>query len=412
MAKTLWSRIDRRVVIVILVLLVVGVGVNILRSPQKMMTVTAHFPRAVAVYKGTDVRILGVTVGQVTAVEPEGNSVRVEMEYDADYKVPKDAKAVIVTPTLVADRYVQLTPVYTDGAVMADGADIALPETGVPVELDRIYSSLLSLTQALGPNGINKDGTLNHVLQAGRKALEGQGTAGNEMIQQLSQAAQTFGEGAGPLFDTVTQLASFTETLAGNDKLVRAFMKDLAGVSRMLAAESSDLKGAVASVARAVGSVQSFVHDNRDALAHNIKQLTTVMTTISSESGNLDTALRIAPVALGNLALGQDPTTHTQNSRVDIAGNIWGLDGIICSVIMQKPGMPLALKNAACNLIKRILRPILDKLPNIPPEYDQYLPKGQVKDTRNGFTLPESGADVTYSTVDDPSLTSMLGGTP
>ncbi len=49
---------------------------------------TAHFPRAVSVYKGTDVRILGVNVGRVTAVIPEGNSVRVEMEYDAEYDVP------------------------------------------------------------------------------------------------------------------------------------------------------------------------------------------------------------------------------------------------------------------------------------------------------------------------------------
>ena len=46
---------------------------------------------------------------------PEGNSVRVEMEYDAEVDVPADAKAVVVTPTLVADRFVQLTPVYDEG---------------------------------------------------------------------------------------------------------------------------------------------------------------------------------------------------------------------------------------------------------------------------------------------------------
>ena len=51
-------------------------------------TVTAHFPRAVSIYVGSDVRILGVNVGRVTAVTPEGNSVRVDMEYDAQYDVP------------------------------------------------------------------------------------------------------------------------------------------------------------------------------------------------------------------------------------------------------------------------------------------------------------------------------------
>ncbi|HWL50042.1 MAG TPA: MlaD family protein, partial [Acidimicrobiia bacterium] len=55
------------------------------RGGDETRTVTAHFPRAVSVYEGTDVRVLGVNVGRVTAVTPEGNSVRVEMKYDAKY---------------------------------------------------------------------------------------------------------------------------------------------------------------------------------------------------------------------------------------------------------------------------------------------------------------------------------------
>src|SRR5512145_1520727 len=91
----------RTMVVVVAVLHLLGTFVFVSRDePSK--TVTAHFPRAVSVYVGTDVRILGVNVGKVTAVIPEGNSVRVEMEYDATYDVPADAKAAIVTPTLVA----------------------------------------------------------------------------------------------------------------------------------------------------------------------------------------------------------------------------------------------------------------------------------------------------------------------
>ena len=214
-------------------MLVAGLYFFGVRDDAQAKTVTAHFPRAVSVYVGSDVRILGVNVGRVTAVTPEGNSVRVDMEYDAKYDVPADAKAVIVTPTLVADRFVQLTPAYEDGdKLMADGADIALPDTGVPVELDRIYASLRDLSEALGPNGVNKDGTLNHVLEAGAHALKGKGALGNEMLTNLAAAAETFGKGSGPLFDTVTQLAAVHRPRwPQNDKFVRAFIKDLAGVS-------------------------------------------------------------------------------------------------------------------------------------------------------------------------------------
>lgn len=407
MVTKIWKRIDRRIVLLVVLLLAVGVGVNAFSAPAEMKTVTAHFDRAVSVYEDTEVRILGVKVGRVTAVTPEGNSVRVDMEYDAEYRVPEDAEAVIVTPTLVADRFVQLTPVYTSGDVMADGADIPLKETGVPVELDRIYGSLSTLTKTLGPNGVNEDGTLNDFLKAARKGLEGQGARGNQMIRDLAAAAETFGEGAGPLFDTVTDLATFTTTLAQNDRLVRAFMKDLADVSDLLADESDELQAAVAAVADAVGSVKGFVKDNRDGLVTNVRQLTTVMSTIASEKDNLDTALRIAPVAMGNLQLGFDHATGTQSSRIGIGGNIWDADGFLCGVVQQNPLMPRPLKNIACELFEQLLEPITSSLPFLPPEYSSYLPSKA--DTPKGIKLPES-EQVGYSAPTDPSVSGLLGG--
>ncbi|HWU21984.1 MAG TPA: MCE family protein [Nocardioides sp.] len=405
MVKSLWSRVDRRVVILAVLLIALAGVLNVALSPARMNTVTAHFSRAVSVYPGTDVRILGVNVGKVTAVIPQGDSVRVEMEYDAKYRVPADAKAAIVTPTLVADRFVQLTPVYVKGAVMADGADIPLAKTVVPVELDRIYGSLKTLTQALGPNGVNKDGTLNHLLKAAHNSLGGEGASGRRMIQELSRAAQVFGDNAGPLFQTVSQLARFTQTLGNNDKLVRAFMKDLAGISRTLAGESGSLQKTIAAVAQAVGSVKGFVHDNRDALVHQISNLKVVMHTIASERSNLDTVLRIAPVAMGNLQAGFDHSSGSQNSRITIAGYAWDADGFICAIIMQKQGMPASLKKTACDLISQLMEPILTKVPYFPPNYSQFTPTSGRKGSINPKVTP-----VYNGKVAEPSMSALFGG--
>ena len=76
---------------------------------------TASFPRTVSLYEGSDVRVLGVAVGEVESIEPNGTSVKVKMWYDADVEIPEDADAVIVSPSIVGDRFVQLTPVYTEG---------------------------------------------------------------------------------------------------------------------------------------------------------------------------------------------------------------------------------------------------------------------------------------------------------
>jgi phospholipid/cholesterol/gamma-HCH transport system substrate-binding protein len=402
---TFLKGLERRVVLLVVVLVGLTAVLTVAVTPSDTKTVTAHFPRAVSVYDGTEVRILGVRVGEVTAVIPEGNSVRVEMEYDATYDVPADAQAAIVTPTLVADRFVQLTPVYESGPTLADGAEIELPDTGVPVELDRIYGSLQTLTRALGPNGVNADGTLDNFLKAGRNAFEGQGARGNEMLRELSSAVETFGEGAGPLFDTVTSLAEFTTTLAKNDKLVRAFMQDLSGVSQTLAAESDELQLAVRSIADAVGSVEGFVRNNRKALSKNVRSLSSVMAAIDSERENLDTALRIAPLAMANLKMSFDPISGSQNSRIGIGGNVWTADALLCGVVQQIPDMPRPLKDTACDLFAQLIRPLTTQVPFIPPEYKSYVPS----DTKKGMRLP-TPRDVDYSTDTDPSVAELLGG--
>jgi phospholipid/cholesterol/gamma-HCH transport system substrate-binding protein len=316
---------------------------------------------------------------------------------------------VVVTPTLIADRFVQITPVYTKGAVMADDADIALPDTGVPVELDRIYASIRDLSEALGPNGVNKDGTLNHLLEAGANALDGQGQRGNDMLRELSAAAATFGKGAGPLFDTVEELATFTDTLATNDKLVRAFIKDLAGVSSSLVSERVQIQRALAAVADSVGTVKTFVQSNRKALVTDIEKLTRVMKTINSERDSLDTALDVAPVAINNLVLAYNSPTGTVGSRIGVQGNVWDADGLLCAIVQQSD-MAKVSKDLACRIFKQLLEPVTSNVP---------APKGSAKQaalTDTGTPAPPDPAETAEQTqaryADDttPSLSGLLGG--
>ena len=72
-------------------------GVLLLWPREHMNHLTALFPRTVSLYTGSDVRILGVPVGKVDSVTPTGTYVTVKMSYDAKYKVPADAKAVILS---------------------------------------------------------------------------------------------------------------------------------------------------------------------------------------------------------------------------------------------------------------------------------------------------------------------------
>lgn len=345
----------RALAVAVAILLAAATFFVILGNGGASKHVTAHFSRAVAIYPGSELRLMGVRIGSVDAVVPEGDSVRVDMTYDAAYRLPADAKAAIVTPTLVADRFVQVSPAYTSGPVMTDHADIPLDQTATPVELDRIYKSLADLSQALGPNGANKNGALSSLFSAGAKALGGQGALANKTLLEMSQAVQTFGDNSGALFGSVRQLSQLTQTLAANDAFVNQFMGDLAGVSAQLAGERNDLRQALAALAGVVTTVRSFVHDNKAALTSNIKGLASVLGTIASEKSALATAIQLGPLGLSNLTLAYDVKTGSIGSRLQLGPTAQSLGNVLCDIVVNAR---IANSGLACQILKKITAPL------------------------------------------------------
>ena len=318
-------------------------------------TVTAHFDRAVGVYKGTDLRIMGVRVGEVTAVVPDGNSVRVEMKYDSNYKVPADAKAAVVTPTLVSDRYVQLFPAYGSGPVMKSGADIPMDRTQTPIELDRMFKSLDQLATTIGPKSGSTSGSLNNLLTAGAKALDGNGALGSKTIRNLSAAADVFASNRGPLFDNVRSLAEITDTLAANDTTVQTFVKELTSVSSQFAGERDELQQVLASLAKVLGSVKGFVHDNQATLGKDVDLLSSLLNRVDKQKDALGLVVQKGPLAMGNLAESFESSTGTFGSRVQITPGVqFRPDQFICQTLVND-GVP----QSVCDIITKLLAPLL-----------------------------------------------------
>jgi phospholipid/cholesterol/gamma-HCH transport system substrate-binding protein len=348
--------------VVVTVLLLATTYVLLQGTGDGPRRVTAYFDRTVSLYPGSELRVMGVNIGTVKAVVPEGDRVRVSMEYDGEYKLPADAKAAIVTPTLTADRFVQIAPAYTGGPVMEDNAKIDLPDTGTPVELDRIYKSLSDLTQALGPNGANKDGALDTLLTAGTKALRGNGKLGNETLLNLSQAVQTFGDSSGPLFDSVKNMSQLTDTLAANDRLVDGFMGDLTSVSSQLAADRGNLGKALAALARAVGTVRTFVHDNKDMVQKDVRELSRLVGVLARHKDDLNTLARIGALGLDNLTIGFDNKTNTQGSRLQTTPNGANLGNMLCDIVHNSGRFPGAADTQTCELLRTIVAPFSDQI--------------------------------------------------
>jgi len=299
--------------------------------------VTASFPRTVALYEGSDVRILGVPVGEVLTVTPSGTDVTVRMSYDAKYKVPADAEAVIISPAIVGDRYVQLAPVYQGGPVMQDGARLSTRSTSTPLELDEIYQSLDDLNVALGPEGANSDGALTRLLDVTARNFAGQGEQFNQTLRDLGKLTGTLENNKEELFGTVRQVERFVGALAENDQTVRDFNQSLAAASQVLEGERDDLARALRNLGVATKAVASFVRENRDVLSENISGLRDVTDVLVKQRDALKEVLEVAPLALNNLHLTYNPQTGTLDTRANLGENITELEtdpvGVLCEVL-------------------------------------------------------------------------------
>jgi phospholipid/cholesterol/gamma-HCH transport system substrate-binding protein len=330
---------------------------------------SAEFKRAIGVYVHSDVRVLGVRIGEVTKITPEGDRVRLDMTYDASYKIPSDAKAVLLAPSIVSDRYVQLTPVYSSGATLADGAELSIDDgrTAEPVELDDIYKNIDTLNQALGPHGANKNGALSDLLKVGADNLRGNGSQLNATLTGLSKAVKTLSDSRTDLFGTIANLQDFTTTLARNDGIIRQFNDDLAVVADQLNGERTDLATAIKTLASALGEVAAFVKENQANLTANVSNLASVTKVLVKEKAALREFLDTAPTALSNLQLAYNPTSGTLDTRDNSNGQggpagalcnllaIAGMDAATCRNTLGLPALP-----------KAGATPTTPKLPSVP----------------------------------------------
>ncbi|MFH8581460.1 MCE family protein [Streptomyces zaomyceticus] len=280
--------------------------------------ITAWFDRTVGIYAGSDLRVLGVRVGEVESVEPRGTRVRVRLLLDEGVRVPAGARALVVAPSIVADRYVQLTPAYTTGPTLADGAELPAARNRTPVEIDQLYDSITELSRALGPNGANSTGALSELLDTGAKNLKGNGTSIGTSIEEFGKAAKTLDGSSEDLFTALGQLQTFTTMLKDKDGDVRTAQERLDEVVGYFAENKDDLAGALKELAKALVQVKTFIKDNRGELKKNVDRLVPLTQTLVDQRASLAEALDVAPLAAGNVVNAYNKDTRTLDGRANL----------------------------------------------------------------------------------------------
>ncbi|AHH96792.1 MCE family protein [Kutzneria viridogrisea] len=329
--------------------------------------ITAYFDKAIGLYAGSAVRVLGVKVGQIDSVVPQGGQVRVEFTVDSAVEIPAAVHAVVIAPSLVSDRYVQLTPAYDSGAKLASTAVIPRERTASPVELDQLFRSVNDLSAALGPNGANKSGALSNLLSTAAATLAGTGEDLNQAIKQLSSASATLNTGKDDLFGTVDNLNKVSTLLAASDDQVRQLDRQLADASGFLAADRDQFGAALTSLASALGQVQKFVTDNKGLVQSNVDKLTAVSKALVDQRAALAEVLDVAPTAATNFINAYDAASGSIAVRGNINELTYPPTMMLCQLLQRST--PTQLPQVLGDLCKQ-LAPLLDGTLHLPSAAD------------------------------------------
>jgi virulence factor Mce-like protein len=267
---------------VLLVALTLTVTTAFVGLGGKPRTYRAVFSRAVQLFPGGKVRVVGVDVGEITDVNVVGDGVEVTFVLDEkDTLLPADVQAAIVPMSLLGERYVQLFPAYAGGPFLEEGATISTERTAVPAEPDELLRSLQDYLGALDPV------TVSDFVQNTARLLEGNGEDLNSLIQHASGVISTLSAKRGDLAQIVVEFDRLSRALATRKEGVTQLIQSYNTVARTLTGNRIALEGTITGLNDAASELASLLIAHRQPLHRDVRVLTRTGRTIDRNVDSL-----------------------------------------------------------------------------------------------------------------------------
>jgi len=267
-----------------------GVEVDNPFAPGRTV-VHAEFERAVGLYDQSRVFADGVEVGEVTGIDVLPESVRVELTLH-DVAIEADTRAILRLRSLIGERYVELTDVWTgDGERLESGDVIPRTRTVVPAEITEVLDEAARVSREL-------DGaTLNRVIEELAVVVGNDGVAVEALLEDLADAGDVVAARADDLDELIGSLDTAVATLAEKDQTVVSVLRNGTTVSQALLAQEGALDAAVRSIDTIVGDLADFAGDQRQGLTDLAGDLAEVGELLASHRADFEQTVDYLPWA-------------------------------------------------------------------------------------------------------------------
>ncbi|MDA8340912.1 MAG: MCE family protein [Actinomycetota bacterium] len=285
---------------------VAAVAVTVTR-PAHSYQLRAVFASADGLFPGNTVEILGVPSGAVSAVTNENGAVDVTMVIDGSRRVPTGARAALVSPNLLGEPSIDVSPGYTGGPSLAPGATIPESRTSVPISTDRLLRDLQAFLSKIDPTA-----TGNLVTRLATD-LAGQGPGINALLGNAAGTVSLLAQKGDDLGRLETALADITATLRSRTSTITDLIRNYDTVSAVVAAHQGQLGTALTDLADATTRVSQFLSPNLGAIESDVAGVTRVGRTLDRNLSSLDQVLSSAVLLFTAAQRAYDPTHNWLN---------------------------------------------------------------------------------------------------
>lgn len=277
---------------------------NFVDDQLNTISVTAQFDSAAGLYVGNTVAVLGMPVGEVTAVTAKGGYVEVEFTVDADTPVPADVQAVTISNSILTDRQIELTPPYRGGPTLQNHDTIGLNRTKTPVEFARVLDVLDKLSASLRGDG-EGNGPIATLVDSSAAIADGNGQDMKDALGELSEALRLSADRGAATHDELTtiirNLSSLFEAAATNDATLREFGSTVNQLSQILADEDFGTGTTGRKLNDVITQVGEVLETHRETIKQLVLNGNTALTTAVDHQRDLAEFLDLTPMTLDNL---------------------------------------------------------------------------------------------------------------
>lgn len=240
----------------------------------------AEFADVTGLIVNDAVKISGVTIGKVTAIEAvPGGRARVEFQVDDDLALGEDTIVTVRWRDVFGLRFLYLQP--GDGAGVEAGHEFPIEQTQSPPDLSLLLQRMVPVMRALAPE------QQNLVLQALQETLVGNEQKIQELIREGASLTQTLADQEDKIERLLRNSATILEAYSDRQQEFRAFLASFAEVSETVAARNDTLEDAIVQLASAQDELARMVDRNDEEISAAIEALDLVTAILSANEDRL-----------------------------------------------------------------------------------------------------------------------------